>query len=768
MSLYAAADPRGDADEGSKTFRKDTRARRPFGQGTRAPVTPIPGAGSAERAALIALASGLLVTVAVVLLLAQIALAHAREQFEAAARQAQAAVLTKMETSVALLRGTAGLFATGRAPLAVEDFGAYVNRLALRERYPGLLGIGFAQRIQPGQEEAIAADMRRNGHAAFRVWPDGSGDLRTTISFLEPLDERNRAAIGYDMATNPVRREAMARARDGGLVAASGVVELVQEIDEQRQPGFLIYLPVYLGGGIPQGVEERRRLLVGFAYSPIRAVDFLSSAFTHEITPSVGMTVIHGASGRLLYRRGPEGGFGRFRLDTHVDVEGQPWRLEFHSSSQWLGALLVPAIVGVAGILLSALLAALIARERRSRARAQASLEAESAARADAERANRAKDEFLATLSHELRTPLHAIIGWTGLLRMPSLGEEQRRQGIDVIDRNAKAQGRLIEDLLDMNRIASGKLSLELTPVDAAAAVRDAVSSMAPRFEEKNIALQVTMPQVPCLVLADLARLMQIVSNLLSNAVKFTPSGGRVEVGLACGEGQARLAITDTGEGIAPEFMERIFLRFSQADASAARRHGGLGLGLSIAQQLVELHQGSIRARSAGTGKGATFEVTLPLVSAQAGSVAGAAAPVASEELQGLRVLAIDDDQDARSFMQTLLSSHGAQVRTAASAAEAMDALAQFRATVLLSDVGMPGMDGHDLIRAIRALPPEEGGDVAAVAITAYARETDRQAALAAGFDAHLAKPLQTEALLRTVASLVKRSRAARDTAQRA
>lgn len=717
---------------------------------------------SRDRAPLFAFAGGIAVTAGVVWLLASLALDRQRDEFLAAASQARAAVLAKVETSVALLRGAAGLFASREVPVNVRNFRDYVDRLALRERYPGLLGIGFAQRIAPGDEDAIARRMRTQGHAGFHVWPEGAPDLRTTITFLEPLDPRNRAAIGYDMATNDIRREAMERARDSGHVQASGMVELVQEIYAHRQPGFLLYLPVYLDGAMPGTIAQRREELLGFAYSPIRAVDFLSSAFDYEIEPSVDMAVYHGREPRqasLLYHRGSVPGNLRFTWSETVDVQGQPWTFVFRSRAGWLQAVALPAVIAIAGLLLSALLALLVARERRAHAAAQEALEAERAARGEAERANRMKDEFLAMLSHELRTPLHAILGWTTLLRMPELAEDKRRQGIDVIERNARTQSRLIEDLLDMNRVASGKLALDIQRQDLHGIVENALRSMRPQFEAKGVALRASLGEPPCPVRGDAARLTQVVGNLLSNAVKFTPAGGEVEVTLACHAGEAHLAVRDTGEGIDPAFMERIFERFAQADASSARRHGGLGLGLSIVRQLVAMHGGSIRVESEGVGRGSTFEVTLPLDEEEAADVARMPRADDSARLRGVRVLAVDDDDDAREFVRTLLAARGAEVHTAASAAEALEALARWRPHVLLSDIGMPGTDGHALLRSVRALPASAGGEVPAIAITAYAREVDRRAALDAGFDRHLVKPLRGETLVETVAGLAERGR---------
>ncbi len=720
-----------------------------------------------DRGALLALGGGLALTFLVAWLLAATTLERDRQDFDAAARQARAAVVSKVETSVALLRGTAGLFAGGEA-ITLQRFRAYVDRLALRERYPGLLGIGFSLRLRPGESSWIAEEMGRQGHGGFRVWPPREGE-RHSIVFLEPLDERNRAALGYDMSSDPVRREAMERARDSGLATASAVVELVQEIHAAKQPGFLIYLPVYQGGTLPASTEQRRERLVGFVYAPIRALDFLSSAFAHEEFPTVGLAIHHGTGtgdGALLYQRGMNGTRARFTDRQTVYVGGQPWTFAFSSRNTIAQSLAMPVAVVLVGVALSFLLAVLMGRERRARGAAQHALEAERAARSEAERANRMKDEFLATLSHELRTPLHAIIGWASLLRHPGLAEEQRRMGVEVVERNARAQARLIEDLLDMNRIATGKITLELQTLDPSAVLLDAVKSLAPTAQAKNVELRCETTPGTMTVRADPARLLQIFWNILSNAVKFTPAGGRVVARLGASDGRARLAVVDTGEGIDPESVERIFDRFAQADGSIARRHGGLGLGLAIVRQLVELHRGSVRAHSAGVGQGATFIVELPLVQGPAEAVPRAAAANEPRRgygtLAGVRVLVVEDDADARELIRSVLAERGADVRATASAGEALEAMRAEPPDVLLSDVGMAGVDGYALLRQVRSLPPDKGGRVPAAAITAYARDADREAALRAGFDLHLVKPLRGEALVEAVLALLERGARAR------
>jgi signal transduction histidine kinase/ActR/RegA family two-component response regulator len=374
--------------------------------------------------------------------------------------------------------------------------------------------------------------------------------------------------------------------------------------------------------------------------------------------------------------------------------------------------------------------------------------EAQQRALEQAESASRAKDEFLATVSHELRTPLTAILGWT--LNARRNGAANLGHALDVIERNARAQVRLVEDVLDLARVASGKLTLQLVPTDLSRVVFLAVESVRPAADAKPLELRVHVDQGLGLVYADPDRIQQIVSNLLNNAVKFTPAGGRVEVQARRFDARVVISVRDTGQGIAPEFLSHVFDPFQQGDASTTRRHSGLGLGLAIVEQLVRAHGGSVRAESAGEGQGATFTVELRPVPVLAtprpsASVHGS---VSSTALQGLRVLVVEDEADARALLCDVLRSHGATVDAAASANEGLDRLSAFRPDVLVSDIAMPSVDGYTLLRRVRQLSPELGGRTPAIALTAHARTEDVERARIAGFQQHVAKPVDPAQLV--------------------
>ncbi len=397
-------------------------------------------------------------------------------------------------------------------------------------------------------------------------------------------------------------------------------------------------------------------------------------------------------------------------------------------------------------------------------------LQSEQAARVEAERASQMKDEFLANLSHELRTPLNAIIGWSQILRGNPSDADDLAMGLETIERNARVQAQIIDDLLDMSRIISGKIRMDVQRVDLPPVVQAAVDTARPAAEAKGVRLQIVMDSMTSHISGDPSRLQQILWNLLSNAIKFTPRGGRVQVLLERVNSHVEISVIDTGEGIKPEFLPFVFDRFRQADASTTRRHGGLGLGLSIVKQLVELHGGSIRVKSAGPGQGSTFVIALPLTVVhpepddhpeRRHPSAGAAAAVdhdACLRLNGIRVLVVDDEPDARNLVKRLLEDCEATVATAASAADAFSMVQNGLFDVIISDIGMSKEDGYSFIRRVRNLPASRGGSTPAVALTAYARTEDRLKVLRAGFQLHVVKPVEPAELITVVASLTGRT----------
>jgi signal transduction histidine kinase/AmiR/NasT family two-component response regulator len=471
-----------------------------------------------------------------------------------------------------------------------------------------------------------------------------------------------------------------------------------------------------------------------------------------------------------------------FRRNTQELEADQRQLLEIHRRREYRARLASEGVL-VATVLLSLLFvgaAALISRRfderrrllekevaerKRAEERREALLTSERAARSEAERATRLKDEFVATMSHELRTPLNAIVGWASILRRDHR-QHTVQQGVEVIERNAKLQARMVEDLLDMSRILSGKLAMELQRTDLSSVIEAAVAAVQPAADAKHVRLHVTtVATAP--VNGDPGRLQQVLWNLLTNAIKFTPTDGMVTI-LAReveheGTHSVEISVSDTGQGIDPKFLPFVFDRFRQADASTTRRHGGLGLGLSIVKSLVELHQGTVEAHSDGEGRGATFIVTLPLADRHPVAVQTLGPEPIQDPatLAGVRVLVVDDEADARTLARRVLEERGAEVVTVGSAAEALEAVDEDgELSVMISDIGMPEHDGYELITRMRAMPGNVGR-VPAVALTALARDEDRKRTLLAGYHVHVSKPIDPAELVTVIATLVGRGNTA-------
>ena len=383
------------------------------------------------------------------------------------------------------------------------------------------------------------------------------------------------------------------------------------------------------------------------------------------------------------------------------------------------------------------------------------------AARREAERASQMKDDFLATLSHELRTPMAPILGWAQILMRGQPEAERVKQGAEIIERNARIQTQIIDDLLDMSRIVSGKLLLRSESMNLRAVCEAALATVQPAADARGVVLEAALEPVPWLR-GDPNRLQQVIWNLLANGIKFTPRGGRVELRLRRDGDAACIEVRDTGQGIAPDFLPHVFERFRQADSSTTRAHGGLGIGLAITRQLVELHGGTVHATSEGEGRGACFVVRLPLTAGEAGERTASADPAAlaaAMPLQGAHLLVVDDDTDGRELLAQVLGEAGAAVDTASSAEEALALMRERRYDVLVSDIGMPDVDGYELLARLRRLPANEGGATPAIALTAFVRVEDRNKALLAGFQQHLGKPVETAQLIAAATTLLRRAR---------
>ncbi len=402
-------------------------------------------------------------------------------------------------------------------------------------------------------------------------------------------------------------------------------------------------------------------------------------------------------------------------------------------------------------------------RLRHQRELLRSAFESEQEAREEAEAASRLKDDFLATVSHELRSPLSAILGWATMLNKGKLEEETTRSALVVIERNARAQAGIVNDILDVSRIINGKLRINTKPVEIATLISEAVETLRPAAIAKSICLIVTLDEIENPIIGDANRLRQVIWNLVSNAIKFTPENGRVEVGLKRVGSQAEIKVSDNGAGIDQHFLPFVFERFRQSDSSTTRAHGGLGLGLSIVRHLIELHGGTVTAESPGAGHGATFTVRLPLAEANNPALHQSNPKISKDfstdapDIRGLRVLIVDDDTDTLEILRVVLKQYGARVRIAVSTADALEVFHEWKPDVLISDLAMPVEDGYALIGKIRALSPEQGGNIPAAALTAYAAETDRHKSSAAGYQIHIAKPVDPAAIVTAVAEIQRK-----------
>ncbi len=677
-------------------------------------------------------------------------------RFQNLVQRNQGVLHNRMETYVALLRGATGLFSVSE-DVSREEFRSFISSLELDRRYPGIQGVGFALRVDATWKDAVTAEARRDSDPRFTIWPESSFDDLYPVFYLEPLDARNRAAIGFDMYTDATRRAAMERARDTGWPTATGRVQLVQEIEGRKQFGFVIYVPVYKQGSPLATADDRRAALTGFVYAPFRADDLLRGALGSS-NPNLAVEVYAGAPAlrNLLHRSHPAWVVGpdpRLTSTERFEVAGSPWTVVYSSlpvfeagsarDQVWILLLL--------GLLTSATLFAVN--------------RAQIAARAQAEAASQIKDHFMATLSHELRTPLTPVLAVLARLeKRPDPLPADIRDGMAMIRRNVELEARLIDDLLDLTRISQGKLELRRGPTDVRQVLAHALEA-SERPGAAGPALITEIGDTELWTWADAPRLTQVFWNLISNARKFTPPEGTVRVRARHEEGEVVVEVSDTGIGIHPEVLPRVFDAFQQGQRNITRRFGGLGLGLAISEKIVALHGGRIVAASKGRGEGATFTVRLPAGKPPVPPSFPWEAPPeprpARAKDRPLHILLVEDHPDTAEAMADLLRATGRRVTVAGSVAEGRAAAETSAASgiggngsridLVLSDIGLPDGSGHDLMAELSSRFGLRG-----IALTGYGMEEDVERSRQVGFARHLTKPVsleQLESAIRQVAS---------------
>jgi signal transduction histidine kinase len=539
----------------------------------------------------------------------------------------------KIRTYIAMLKSGRGFIETVNE-INRDSFRTYVSSLDLRRNYQGVQGIGYAKKVLSFEAEALARKMEAEGFTNFRVFPQNSSKYDyIAVLYLEPLDERNRRAIGFDVSSEDNRRMTLEKASATGEAVATGKVFLVVETEEDKQPGFLICLPIYKGDHNPQDAEERRQLLDGYVYGAFRANNFLTEVKEATKTQDISIAIYDGeaAPENILAQTNnsvPQASKD-FTLRREIDVAGRKWIVEYKalpdfvakSNSGW-----TPLIFG-SGLIFSFLLFGMTYLESFARRKSERFtyelkesekekallFEKEQKARRFAEDASRAKDEFISVVSHELRTPLNTIAGWTRIMQADDLAPEMKRQALEKIDKNLRIQTKLVEELLDFSQIITGKGDLTSKLIEISGVFEDAVADVAAQALEKEINIEKENALNGQKVLGDSERLKKAFENVLRNAVKFTAKNGTIFTEIKQQDDAIEMKIRDSGRGINPKFLPHIFEGFRQADSSSTRQFGGLGLGLAISRHIIELHGGSIKAESAGEGQGSVFTIKIPV-----------------------------------------------------------------------------------------------------------------------------------------------------------
>lgn len=538
---------------------------------------------------------------------------------------------------IALLKAGRG-FIQSSDELNRQKFKDFVESLELEKNYFGAQGIGYSKTIRKDEREDFLASIRAQGFSNYKITPETEKEIYQPILYIEPFNERNRRALGFDMASDEKRLAAMERARDTGMAMATGKIYLVQETDEDRQSGFLIYLPIYKTREEPPTIEERQNQLQGYIYSPFRAENFLKDVRDNAGTNDIAIRLYDGESNpeNLLAQTGGSGEQnlpgqinGNYLTQSEMEVGGRKWTIRYDSLPSFAAQSSInwTPLIFLCGLIFSLLLFGMTYWEAATRAKLQKTahelteserqiqglLEKEQAARRLAETANATKDEFISVVSHELRTPLNAIAGWTRILNSDDLSNNTKNLALQKIEKNLRLQTSLVEDLLNYSQLVSSRVNLEKEEVDCSEIFETVYAEFEPIAEKKGISIAKENNLNGQKILGDAEKIKIVFINLLSNALKFTPTDGHINAALTSKDDCIEIKIEDSGRGIDSEFLPHIFDRFSQSDSSTTRKFGGLGLGLAVSEHIVKLHHGHIEAKSEGEGKGSTFSVKLPV-----------------------------------------------------------------------------------------------------------------------------------------------------------
>ncbi|CAN5728595.1 hypothetical protein BH20ACI4_BH20ACI4_06890 [soil metagenome] len=583
------------------------------------------------------LSVSIILTLGITYIYYQSVLSKDHSRFNTNVSRIQNTIEARIGLYIVLLKSGRG-FIEANEVLKRKDFANFVKSLELEKNYKGVQGIGYTKVFKPEEKEALIKRMRAEGFSDFKVFPDTERETYQSVIFLEPLDERNRATIGFDMSTETKRRAALDRAAETGEAVATSQITLLQEASPDFQKGFLIYLPIYKGGNLPKTIAERRENLRGFIYSPFRAGNFLNEIHGATNINDLKIKIYDGeavaenllAVSNFADTTSPTPAINEQLLtQNQINVAGRNWTVEYEtlpafnaqSSIGWT------PLIFIGGISFSLIMFGLTYWETAARAKVQRIagelyesenqkrklLIKEKEARKSAESANRAKDEFISVISHELRTPLNAIAGWARILKASHLSGDKRRTALDKIEKNLRHQTELIDDMINYSQMVADSSQMKEQEFVLSKLFDEVFDELKPIAEEKHIELEKHNLLNGCVVTCDKQKMKTLFENILSNALKFTPAGGKITAELDHNESEMELSVQDTGVGIKPEFLPHIFEQFRQADSTTTRKHGGMGLGLAISKHIVKLHHGTIEAKSEGEGEGTTIVVKIPL-----------------------------------------------------------------------------------------------------------------------------------------------------------
>ena len=584
------------------------------------------------------LAFSILLTIGATILFYQSAKSKDSARFNSGVNRIHSSMENRIGLYVALLKAGRG-FIESSSDLNREKFSNFVESLELEKNYFGAQGIGYAVNLDSADEQKLIRQMNGEGYEQFKISPQLNGKSGQVIIYLEPFNERNQRAVGFDMSSEETRRTALEKARDTGIAAATAKLVLLQESEQDRQNGFLIYLPVYKNGRFPDSIEARRQNLQGYIYSPFRANNFLRDVHLNAGINDIAVKIYDGDPNdeNLLGQTDAvhdnnisEKINGQFSTENDIEVAGRKWIIQYEtlplfavqSSVNW------SPLIFLCGLIFSFLLFGMTYWEASTRAKLQKTtddlteseqqiqglFEKEQEARRVAESANATKDEFIAVVSHELRTPLNAIAGWTRILKSDELSKNTKELALQKIEKNLRLQTTLVEDLISFSQLVSSSENLSKVEIDLSEIYELVHREIEPTIVSKNIKMSKENSLNGQKIFGDAEKIKILIVNLLSNAVKFTPDEGSIKTRLSKTDDCAELTVEDDGRGISSEFLPHIFDRFSQDDTSTTREFGGLGLGLAVSQHIVKLHKGTIEAKSEGEGKGSVFTVKLPLI----------------------------------------------------------------------------------------------------------------------------------------------------------